>query len=94
MSMHKSLRSKSKYTRSRNVLTREERIERLLEEEEDRWSEDESVFGLPKVKIETVTPRKKAAEEEEEEELEEGMEGELEGEGEGKEEEETEEVAE
>ena len=65
MSMHKSLRSKSGLERTRNVLTREEQIEKLLEEEE--WSEGGSVFGLPKVKVETVSLRRKPKEEEEEE---------------------------
>lgn len=66
MSMHKSLRLKGMHTRTRNVLTREERLERLAEE--DRWSEDESVFGLPKVKVERLQLRKRGGKEEEEEE--------------------------
>ncbi len=77
MSMHKSLRSKSGLMRSRNVLSREERLEKLQEDEE--WTEEESVFGLPKVKVETVSLRRKAKDEEEEEEGEEvsgeGVEG-------------------
>ncbi len=68
MSMHKSLRSKSGLLRARNVLSREERIEKLEEDEE--WSEEDSVFGLPKVKVETVSLRRKARDEEEEEEVE------------------------
>ena len=48
MSMDKSLISKGKLRRQRNVLTRAERIERLTEEE--RWQEGDSVFGLPKVR--------------------------------------------
>ncbi len=63
MSMHKSLRSKSGLMRTRNVLSREERIEKLKEDEE--W-EDGSVFGLPKVKVETVSLRRKAEDDEEE----------------------------
>ena len=62
MSMHKSLRSKNKHLRSRNVLSREERIERLTEQE--RWEEEkDSVYSLPKVKVEQVVPRKRAKEE-------------------------------
>jgi len=62
MSMHKSLRSKNKHLRSRNVLSREERIDRLTEQE--RWEEEQdSVFSLPKVKVEQVAPRKRAKEE-------------------------------
>lgn len=56
--MHKSLRSKSGLMRARNVLTREERIDKLEEKEE--WTDEGSVFGLPKVKVETITLRRKA----------------------------------
>lgn len=74
MSRHKSLKPQNKHLRARNVLTREEQIEKLMEDEE--WEEGDSVFGLPKVKVETVSLRKPAAEPEEEEELEgEGEEG-------------------
>lgn len=47
MSIDRSLKMKGALTRHRNVLTRAERIERLKEQE--RWSEGDSVFGLPKV---------------------------------------------
>lgn len=47
MSMDRSLKSKATLTRHRNVLTRAERLEIL--QEDDRWSESDSVFGLPKV---------------------------------------------
>lgn len=69
MSMHRSLRATGQHQRTRNVLTREEQIEKLLEAED--WSEGDSVFGLPKVKVERVTPRRKPKEEEAEEEGEE-----------------------
>lgn len=65
MSRHKSLKAQNKHMRARNVLKREEQIEKLMEE--DEWEEGDSVFGLPKVKVQTVTLRKRAAEEEEEE---------------------------
>ncbi len=69
MSMHKSLRSKRGLSRTRNVLSREERLEKLIEDEE--WSEGKgSVFGLPKVKVEVVTLRKKEAKDAEEGEAE------------------------
>jgi len=67
MSLDKSLVVKNKLQRSRNVLKRDERIEKLLEDE--RWSEGDSVFGLPKVtivKIKRVKTKKKKAEGEEE----------------------------
>ncbi len=47
MSLDKSLKSKSTLARHRNVLNRAERIERL--KELDKWTEDQSPFGLPKV---------------------------------------------
>jgi len=47
MSIDRSLKIKGALSRHRNVLTREERIERLKDEE--RWSENNSAFGLPKV---------------------------------------------
>ena len=47
MSIHKSLVVSSKLKRHRNVLTRNERIEYL--QRQGHWSEDSSVFALPKV---------------------------------------------
>ena len=47
MSIDPSLKIKGALTRHRNVLTRAERIDKLKEEE--RWSEDDSLLGLPKV---------------------------------------------
>jgi small basic protein (TIGR04137 family) len=47
MSVDPSLKIKGALARHRNVLTRAERIEQLKDEE--RWSEEDSVFGLPKV---------------------------------------------
>ncbi|MCP4252234.1 MAG: small basic protein [Candidatus Scalindua sp.] len=49
MSIDKSLISKSKLVRQRNVLTRPERIKHL--QDEGLWDEKKSVYGLPKVKI-------------------------------------------
>ncbi|MFW6280198.1 MAG: small basic protein [Planctomycetota bacterium] len=65
MSLHKSLKRANQHTRTRNVLTREEQIEKL--EEDGEWDEGDSVFGLPKVKVETISLRRKPAPEEEEE---------------------------
>ncbi len=47
MSIDRSLKVKGALSRHRNVLTRAERIEKLKDEE--LWSGDQSVFGLPKV---------------------------------------------
>jgi len=67
MSLHKSLKQKNALTRRRNVLTRHERVERLKEDE--RWDDEASVFGLPKVKSKQIAapaarkPKAEAAEE-------------------------------
>ncbi len=47
MSMDRSLKVKGALTRHRNVLTRAERIEQLKDEE--KWTEQDSLLGLPKV---------------------------------------------
>ncbi len=47
MSIDRSLKIKGALKRHRNVLTRAERIEKLKEEE--RWTEEDSLLGLPKV---------------------------------------------
>ena len=47
MSLDRSLKSASSLVRHRNVLTRAERLDKLKEEE--KWTEEKSVFGLPKV---------------------------------------------
>jgi small basic protein (TIGR04137 family) len=49
MSIHKSLVSKNKLVRQRSVLTRDERIKVL--QEDGRWNDGDSVFGLPKVRV-------------------------------------------
>ena len=63
MSIDKSLRRKNQLARSRNVLTRGERIKIL--QSEDRWKEGRSPFNLPKVRVLKVSKKsKKAAKEE------------------------------
>ncbi len=47
MSIDRSLKIKGTLKRHRNVLTRAERIEKLKDEE--KWSEEDSLLGLPKV---------------------------------------------
>ena len=47
MSLDRSLKTSGGLARHRNVLTRAERLARLGDE--DRWTEEETVFGLPKV---------------------------------------------
>lgn len=48
MSIHKSLVVQSALARSRNVFTRAERLEKLSRD--GKWTEGDSIFGLPKVK--------------------------------------------
>jgi small basic protein (TIGR04137 family) len=67
MSVHKSLITKSRLKRERNVLTRVERLAKL--EEDGRWTEDDSVFSLPKVRVMRLKKshgKKKKKDEEEE----------------------------
>src|SRR5687768_9074125 len=47
MSLDRSLKSANALVRHRNVLTRDERLDKLKEQE--KWREGQSVFGLPKV---------------------------------------------
>ena len=69
MSIHRSLVSKSGLGRSRNVLTRYERI--LEMRKLGTWDEeDECPYGLPKVKVMKIKKRVKKKKEEE------GLEGE------------------
>jgi small basic protein (TIGR04137 family) len=63
MSIDQSLRRKNQLARSRNVLTRTERIKVLQGDE--RWQEGRSPYGLPKVRVLKVGKKsKKAAKEE------------------------------
>ena len=71
MSIHKSLVSKGRLKRHRNVLSRTERIQKL--EQEDQWAaEKDSIFALPKVRVARL---KKAHAKKKEEKAEEGAEG-------------------
>lgn len=57
MTIDKSLKVRSGGMRSRNVLTRAERLEKLRQA--DRWSEGDSVLGLPKVRVQKISLKKK-----------------------------------
>src|SRR3954464_14779557 len=59
MSIDKSLRRKNQLARSRNVLTRGERI--LTLQNEERWKDGRSPFGLPKVRVLKVAKKPKKA---------------------------------
>jgi small basic protein (TIGR04137 family) len=73
MSIDKSLRRKNQLQRARNVLNRGERIKQLQNEE--RWPDGRSPYGLPKVKVIKIVI-KKAKKAKEEETAAEGAEGE------------------
>jgi small basic protein (TIGR04137 family) len=57
MTIDKSLRVKAGAIQNRNVLTRAERIAKLLETE--RWKEGDRVLGLPKVRVVKLALKKK-----------------------------------
>ena len=63
MTMDKSLRAQRGLARSRSVLTRGERIERLKASE--RWKEGDAPVGLPKVRVYKLAVKKKKKKEEE-----------------------------
>ncbi|MDA1049578.1 MAG: small basic protein [Planctomycetota bacterium] len=57
MTIDKSLKVKAGMMRSRNVLTRAERLEKL--KASDRWSEGDNVLGMPKVRVQKLALKKK-----------------------------------
>jgi small basic protein (TIGR04137 family) len=65
MTIDKSLKIKTGSSSNRNVLTRVERLTNL--QENNRWSEGDSVFGLPKVRVQKLALRKKKKVKKEEE---------------------------
>lgn len=64
MTLHKSLAAGGKLIRTRSVLTRAERLERL--KGEGRWVEGDDVFGLPKVRTSAIKAGKKKKKEKKE----------------------------
>ncbi len=57
MTMDRSLKVQAGAIKSRNVLTRAERITRL--QELDRWNDEMNVVGMPKVRVLKVSLKKK-----------------------------------
>jgi len=57
MTIDKSLKIKAGSTKTRNVLTRSERLEKLIET--DRWQEGDGIYGLPKVRVQKISLKKK-----------------------------------
>ena len=67
MSIHKSLKSKGKLVRMRNVLNRWERIEVLIKE--SKWGEEkDSPYGLRKVRVLKIKKRGKEPKKKDDEE--------------------------
>ena len=57
MTIDKSLKIKAGSTKTRNVLTRAERLAKLIET--DRWEDGSSIYGLPKVRVQKISMKKK-----------------------------------
>ena len=66
MTIDKSLKIKAGASKQRNVLTRAERLTKLIET--DRWKEGDPVFGIPKVRVQKITMKKKKKVKKEDEE--------------------------
>jgi len=63
MTMDKSLRVRKGSASARGVLSRAERIAKLKEQE--RWTEGRSPLGLPKVRVQKLSMKKKKAKKDE-----------------------------
>ena len=58
MAIDKSLKVKAGSVKNRNVLTRTERYQKLIEQ--GKWDEENStVMGMPKVRVEKIALKKK-----------------------------------
>jgi small basic protein (TIGR04137 family) len=64
VTIDKSLRVRRGMVRSRSVLSRAERLERL--KSTDRWKDGDSPLGLPKVRVHKMALKKKKKKKEEE----------------------------
>jgi small basic protein (TIGR04137 family) len=68
MTIDKSLKIKAGSAKARNVLTRPERLRKLIAD--DRWQEGDPVFGIPKVRVTKLSMKKKKKAKTEEEDTE------------------------
>ena len=66
MTIDKSLKIKAGSVKARNVLTRPERLAKLIDE--DRWNEGDPVYGIPKVRVVKIAMKKKKKVKKEDEE--------------------------
>jgi small basic protein (TIGR04137 family) len=62
VTLDKSLKGKGRLSRARSVLSRDERIAKMKEEE--RWADGRSPFGLPKIRVLKAAGKKKKKKEE------------------------------
>jgi small basic protein (TIGR04137 family) len=65
MTLDKSLKVRAGAIKSRNVLTRAERIKRL--QDLNKWTDEQSVVGMPKVRVPKISLKKKKKVKKEEE---------------------------
>lgn len=57
MAIDKSLKVKAGSVKNRNVLTRAERYQKLLDS--GKWTEESTILGMPKVRVEKISMKKK-----------------------------------
>jgi len=57
MTIDKSLKIKAGAAKTRNVLTRPERLAKLIDQ--DRWKPGDPVYGIPKVRVVKISMKKK-----------------------------------
>jgi len=62
VTIDRSLKGKGRLARARGVLSRDERIAKMREE--DRWQDGRSPFGLPKIRVAKAASKKKVKKEE------------------------------
>jgi small basic protein (TIGR04137 family) len=62
VTLDRSLKGQGRLARARSVLSRDERIAKMREE--DRWQDGRSPFGLPKIRVAKAAAKKKAKKEE------------------------------
>jgi small basic protein (TIGR04137 family) len=65
MTLDKSLKVRAGAIKTRNVMTRAERIKRL--QDLDKWNDTSTVLGMPKVRVPKVSLKKKKKVKKEEE---------------------------
>jgi len=57
MTIDKSLKIKAGSVSNRNVMTRAERLQKLMDA--GRWAEGDPVYGMPKVRVQKISLKKK-----------------------------------